>query len=71
MKDLKSKSIRKVANYKSTMKIHYDEYHPNRSKLIIDEIEKVLAFHYGFTEEELAFIINDDIKYRVGDELSE
>lgn len=41
------------------------------SKPIIDEIDKVLAQHYGFTEEELDFIINYDIKYRMGDELNE
>lgn len=41
------------------------------SKPIIDEIDKVLASHYGFTEEELDFIINYDIKYRMGDELKE
>ncbi len=40
------------------------------SKSIIDEIDKVLAKHYGFTEEELDFIINYDIKYRMGDELN-
>ena len=40
-----------------------------KSKPIIDEIDKVLAKHYGFTEEELDFIINYDIKYRMGDEL--
>ena len=40
------------------------------SKPIIDEIDKVLARHYGFTEEELDFIINYDIKYRMGDELN-
>jgi hypothetical protein len=39
------------------------------SKPIIDEIDKVLAKHYGFTEEELDFIINYDIKYRMGSEL--
>ena len=39
------------------------------AKPIIDEIDKVLAKHYGFTEEELDFIINYDIKYRMGDEL--
>ena len=33
--------------------------------------DKVLAKHYGFTEEELDFIINYDIKYRMGDELNE
>ena len=41
------------------------------SKPIIDEIDKVLARHYGFTEEELDFIINYDIKYRMGNELNE
>ena len=44
---------------------------PKKSKLIIDEIDKLLATHYGFTEEELDFIINYDIKYRMGDELNE
>ena len=37
---------------------------------IIDEIDKALARHYHFTEEELDFIINYDIKYRMGDELN-
>ena len=30
----------------------------------------VLTEHYGFTEEEPDFVINYDIKYRMGDELS-
>ena len=37
-----------------------------KSKPIINEIDRVLARHYGFTEEELDFIINYDIKYRMG-----
>ena len=41
-------------------------YRQGVSKPIIDEIDCVLAEHYGFTEEELAFIINYDIKYRMG-----
>ena len=40
------------------------------SKPIIDMIDELLAKHYGFTEEELDFIINYDIKYRMGDELN-
>jgi hypothetical protein len=28
--------------------------------------DRVLAQHYGFTDEELDFIINYDIKYRMG-----
>ena len=42
-----------------------------RSKFIVDEIDAVLAQHYGFTDEELDFIINYDIKYRMGGELEE
>lgn len=44
-------------------------YKKKQSKPIIDEIDKVLAQHYGFTDEELDFIINYDIKYRMGKEL--
>jgi hypothetical protein len=69
--DLQKKSFRKEAIYKATGKVIYDEFYPKLSKPIIDEIDKVLAKHYGFTEEELDFIINYDIKYRMGAELEE
>jgi hypothetical protein len=35
-------------------------------KPLIDEIDRVLAQHYRFTDEELDFVINYDIKYRMG-----
>ena len=58
--------------YKSTGRnVVYDEYYPKKSKKYIDCIDCILAKHYGFTEEELDFIINYDIKYRMGDELNE
>jgi hypothetical protein len=41
-----------------------------KSKPIIDEIDRVLANHYGFTSEELDFIINYDRKYRIGSDES-
>jgi DNA modification methylase len=44
----------------------FQEFRPSESKPIIDEIDRVLAQHYGFTPEELDFIINYDIKYRMG-----
>lgn len=47
-------------------KIQYQEFYPSKAKPIIDEIDRVLASHYGFTDEELDFIINYDIKYRMG-----
>jgi hypothetical protein len=40
-------------------------------EIIIDEIDRVLAQHYGFTDEELDFITNYDIKYRMGRDDSE
>ena len=69
--DMKKKSIRRVYNYKTTGRVEYDEFYMKLSKPIIDEIDELLASHYGFTEEELDFIINYDIKYRMGDELNE
>jgi hypothetical protein len=36
----------------------------------IDEIDNELAKHYGFTDKELDFIINYNIKYRMGKELN-
>ncbi len=43
-----------------------DQFDVAPCKPIIDQIDRVLAEHYGFTDEELDFIINYDIKYRMG-----
>ena len=55
---------------KSTLTVRYNceyqTFYPGRSKDIIDAIDTKLAQHYGFTDEELDFIINYDIKYRMG-----
>lgn len=67
--DMQKKSQRRIYNYRASGRVEYDEFYMKKSKPIIDEIDKVLAKHYGFTEEELDFIINYDIKYRMGDEL--
>ncbi|GCE16593.1 Eco57I restriction-modification methylase domain-containing protein [Dictyobacter kobayashii] len=37
-----------------------------KSKPIIDAIDEILARHYGFSQQELDFIVNYDIKYRMG-----
>ena len=47
-------------------KAEVDQYDVAPCKPIIDEIDCVLAKHYDFTDEELDFIINYDIKYRMG-----
>jgi hypothetical protein len=64
-KDLRTESKEKSIKTKAGV-IRYQEFYPSRSKAIIDRFDSVLADHYGFTSEERDFIINYDIKYRVG-----
>ena len=61
---------RTVTHSESKGDITQDFYYVKYSKSIIDKIDTILANHYGFTDEELDFIINYDIKYRMGDELN-
>lgn len=71
VEDLKINSTMLTREQKNKGVTQTQSFKINKSKPIIDEIDKVLARHYGFTEEELDFIINYDIKYRMGDELNE
>jgi hypothetical protein len=64
------KSLEKTSEFRE-MKFKHDKLRvqciiPKFSKPILDEIDRVLARHYGFTAEELDFILNYDIKYRLG-----
>ena len=68
LKDLHEKAIRKTIDTKMGDSITYEEFFAGESKPVIDEIDRVLAEHYSFTEEELDFIINYDIKYRMGED---
>ena len=72
-KDLLKNSIVQTREYSSrgrTFTMEKQYFFIKKSKLIIDKIDRVLANYFGFTEEELDFIINYDIKYRMGDELN-
>lgn len=66
MTDLKKNATMKGTNRKTTGYVEYEEYHPKKSKAIIDKIDAVLAEYYGFTQEELDYIINYDIRFRMG-----
>ena len=67
MKYLSSLKKHSKIMIKSGLKIETFLY--SKSKPEIDEIDFVLAKLYNFSEEELDFIINYDIKYRMGKEL--
>ena len=68
MDDIQTHSEMATINYHTRGSLTIQSTYPRLSKAIIDEIDRVLAEHYGFTAEELDFIINYDIKYRMGRE---
>jgi hypothetical protein len=53
-------------NYEKWGQMKIQCIYPKYSKSLIDKVDAALAKHYGFTEEELDFITNFDIKYRMG-----
>jgi Eco57I restriction-modification methylase len=65
MNDLKANKNRKQAKYEKTGLVTYDEFFPRKSKQIIDKIDQTLASHYNLSQEELDFVVNYDIKYRM------
>jgi hypothetical protein len=68
MKSYRDNSFFRTVEYsgKGAITVQYFNFRP--SKPIIDEIDCILAKYYGLTDEELDFIINYDIKYRMGQE---
>lgn len=63
----KNSHIKHVHMKRSGDSIAYQEFKPKLSKSIIDQIDQVLAPHYGFTNAELSYIQNFDLHYRLGD----
>ena len=68
MDDIQANSEMLTINYRTRGILRIQSTYPRLSKAIIDEIDRVLAEHYDFADEELDFIINYDIKYRMGRE---
>lgn len=64
--DLERNSTMLVRNQRSTGRTETQSFKVQKSKPIIDQIDKALARHYHFSDEETDFIVNYDIKYRVG-----
>ena len=68
MSDFEANSTMLMNDYGEHGVLRIQSFQPRLSKPVIDQIDEVLAKHYGFTDEELDFIINYDIKYRMGRE---
>ena len=65
MQELKAGSQKKAITTKRGT-IEYQEFYPSAAKPIMDDIDRAVALHYHFDEAELDFILNYDIKYRMG-----
>lgn len=64
--DLDENSIMLTREQRQTGTTQTQSFKIQRSKALIDNIDRLLAPHFGFDDEELDFIINYDIKYRMG-----
>lgn len=64
--DMVNNSTMLVREQKKTGTTETQSFKIQKSKLLLDEIDALLAKHYGFTSEELDFIVNYDLKYRMG-----
>ena len=65
-RDYVAHSKLQTSNYKKYGTRKVQTFQPRESKPIIDRIDRALAAHYGFSDKEIDFIINYDIKYRMG-----
>jgi Eco57I restriction-modification methylase len=64
--DLDRNSLMLTREQRQTGTTQTQSFKIQRSKPLIDNIDCLLAPHYGFSDEELDFIVNYDIKYRMG-----
>jgi hypothetical protein len=65
---LKNTAEHRTRHYTSAelaYEVSYEEYYPARARVLLDEIDRILAEHYGFSAEELDFLLHYDLKYRL------
>ncbi|HET8840036.1 MAG TPA: DNA methyltransferase [Ktedonobacteraceae bacterium] len=62
--DLLANSLLRQMTFRGQGRLTIQCLYPVRSRHLIDEIDQVLAEHYGFTTEELDFLLSYDGKYR-------
>jgi hypothetical protein len=67
LEDLWLHAERRIRNRKDGSQQEEVNFHVGMSKPIIDEIDSILAKHYGLSPDELDFIANYDAKYRFVD----
>lgn len=63
--DLQAHAEMKAMTFRGKGSLIIQCMHPAHSKPLIDEVDRVLAQHYGFHEQELDFLLHYDSKYRL------
>lgn len=66
MKNLQDNSTMNIMHYKKHGTLNVQSFKPRASKPILDKIDTLLSEYYGFSNEELDFIINYDLIFRMG-----
>ena len=66
--DIKSNAFMAERIYAKAGAVSTLQINMRQSKELIDDVDRLLAKHYGFSDEELDFVINNDIRYRLADE---
>lgn len=66
MVDIEKNAEVSVTNHKTRGQVETVLYKIIKSKPLIDEIDFALSEYYGFTKKEIDFIVNYDIRFRMG-----
>ncbi len=71
MDDMKIRSELRQRAHKGGNISDIQTFFPSRSKKIVDELDVVLAQYYNLSDEEVDYVINYDIQYRLNQNLEE
>lgn len=63
LEDIEKNAVEKNANYNNISK--FKEYKIRKSKILIDELDKKIGELYSLTTEEIEFLINYDLEFRI------
>jgi hypothetical protein len=66
MEDIQRNALVRPMRYPGQGTLRIQCTYPRQSKQLIDDIDRALALHYGFGDEEVDFLLHFDAKYRLG-----
>lgn len=65
LKDTAEQRTRRYTHAAMAYEVSYEEYYPARARALLNEIDCILAEHYGLSAEELDYVLHYDLKYRL------